>query len=177
MVKDSMQEKTREKAEKGIHDVFIISIIGKGVFALLEIVVGGILLFTNSITDFILQLVNNEIIEDPGDFFANWVQPLLHPTPEAQVFGGLYLLSHGIVKIFLVAGLLRKKLWSYPASIGVFTLFIIYQLFRYFFRTHSVWLLVITIADIAVIWLIYHEYREALKRDTISTNGPGTSET
>src|SRR5258708_1350876 len=132
-----MEEATRVKAEKGIHDVFLISIIAKGVVAVLETVLGAVLLFTNSIFDFITQLVNNELIEDPSDFFGSWVQPLLHPTHEAQVFGGLYLLSHGVVKLFLVIGLLRNKIWAYPASIAVFVLFIIYQLFRYFAKTHS----------------------------------------
>jgi uncharacterized membrane protein len=69
--------------------------------------------------------------------------------------------------MLLVAGLLRNRLWAYPASIGVFTIFIIYQLFRYFFRTHSPLLLGITVVDIIVIWLIYHEYRQVLKRASI----------
>ena len=158
-----MKEATRQKAEKGIYEAFVVSVIAKGVFALLETFLGIALLFTNSIVQYVVQLVNDELIEDPSDVLANWFQPILHPTPEAQVFGGLYLLSHGIVKLFLVVGLLKKKMWSYPASITVFTLFIIYQLFRYFFRTHSAWLLVLTVADIFVIWLIYHEYRRALK--------------
>jgi len=161
---------TRKRAEKGIHDAFLISIIAKGLFAVLQIVIGGILLFTNSITEIVVDLINNELLEDPTDFFASKVQSLLHPTPEAQLFGGLYLVSHGIVKIFLVVGLLRNKLWAYPASMGVFSLFIIYQLFRYFYRTHSVWLLVLTVIDIVVIWLIYHEYREILRLGQTQTN-------
>ncbi len=158
-----MKEITREKAEKGIYEVFLVSIIAKGGFALLETVLGLMLLFTSSVIDTIQQLIAEELIEDPSDMISHWVEPFLHPTPEAQLFGGLYLLSHGVVKLFLVGGLLLNRLWAYPASIGVFTLFILYQMERYFFKTHSVWLLVLTVADIVVIWLIYHEYRRMLK--------------
>jgi len=136
-----MNDAAKERAEKGIHDAFVVSIIAKGVFAILETVLGVALFFTNSITSLVVQLVNNELIEDPSDFLATWVHPFLHPTQSDLIFGGLYLVSHGVVKLFLVAGLLRNKIWAYPASMGVFALFIIYQLFRYFAKTHSVWLL------------------------------------
>jgi len=162
-----MKEVMREKTERGIHDVYLITIAGKGLFALLEVVLGAIFLFTNSITDLIIQLIDNEVIEDPTDFFSGHLQPLLHPTPEAQTFAGFYLLGHGVVKVFLILGLLRNKMWAYPASISVFSLFIMYQLFRYFFRTHSVWLLVITVLDVIAILLIYHEYRQALLKEDV----------
>jgi uncharacterized membrane protein len=162
-----MNEATKQKAEQGIHDAFVISVIAKGLFAFVQIVLGIMLLFIGQTTAIIDKLAQSELLEDPGDFLANWTQSILHPTQEAQVFGGLYLLSHGVVKILLVAGLLRNRLWAYPASMGVFTIFIIYQLFRYFFRTHSPWLLGITVVDIVIIWLIYHEYRQVLKRVTI----------
>jgi uncharacterized membrane protein len=51
-----------------------------------------------------------------------------------------------------------------------------YQLFRYFFKTHSGWLLVITVLDIVAIWLIYHEYKSTLRRATINTNGSSSGQ-
>jgi uncharacterized membrane protein len=171
-----MKDVMREKTERGIHDVYIVTVVGKGIVALLEVILGIMFLFTNSITQLIIDLINNEIIEDPSDFFAGHLQSLLHPTPQAQVFAGFYLLSHGVVKVFLVAALLRKKVWAYPASIAVFSLFIMYQLFRYFFKTHSGWLLVITVLDIVAIWLIYHEYKSTLRRATINTNGSSSGQ-
>ncbi len=152
----------REKREKGIHEVYMISIGLKGAFALLQIVLGLMLLYTKSVVEFILELVQNELIEDPNDFFATHFRSILNPSPEAQVFGGLYLLSHGAIKLVLIVGLLRNKLWAYPASLAVFALFILYQMIRYF-RTYSVWLLVLTVLDLIVMWLIWHEYRRALK--------------
>ena len=163
-----MNEEMGARTEKGIHSAFMISIAIKGIFAFLQTLLGLALLFTSSIVEIVVDLINNELIEDPSDVFAGWVQPLLSPSHDAQIFGGLYLVSHGIVKIFLVLGLLRNKLWAYPASIAVFMLFIMYQLFRYFAKTHSVWLLVITVVDVVVIWLIWHEYRQILRRDTVA---------
>ena len=76
----------------------------------------------------------------------------------AQQFAAFYLLSHGVVKTWLIVGLLREKLWYYPVAIVVFVGFVVYQVFR-FQVTHSSWLLVLTVVDIVVIWLTWHEYR------------------
>jgi uncharacterized membrane protein len=67
-------------------------------------------------------------------------------------------LSHGVVKLLLVVGLLRGKLWSYPASLVAMALFIAYQLYR-FSITHGLGLIALTVFDIAMIWLIWHEWR------------------
>ena len=158
------KERAKELGEKGIYDAFLISVIAKGVFAALETFLGVLLLFTGSVVQFVLELVQNELIEDPTDFFATHFKSLLNPSHDAQVFGGLYLLSHGVVKLFLVAGLLRKKLWAYPASLVVFALFIVYQLMRWL-DTHSVWLLVLTAIDAIVMWLIWHEYRRMMRAE------------
>ena len=155
-------EQKRERRERGIHDVYMFSIMLKGVGAALETVLGLMLLYTKSIVAFIMELINNELLDDPNDFLATHFRHALNPSPETQVFGGLYLLSHGAVKLFLVIGLLRNKLWAYPASLAVFSLFILYQMMR-FFRTHSGWLLLLTVVDLVVMWLIWHEYRRVQK--------------
>ena len=77
-------------------------------------------------------------------------------------FATFYLLSHGIVKLFLVAGLLRNKAWAYPASLAVLGLFIAYQLYRLTFA-FSIALVLLTVFDFVVIWLIWHEYRLVLR--------------
>ncbi|MGN6233880.1 MAG: DUF2127 domain-containing protein [Trinickia sp.] len=41
------------------------------------------------------------------------------------------MLGHGAIKLRLIAGLLRERLWFYPAAISIFGLFIAYQLYRY----------------------------------------------
>jgi uncharacterized membrane protein len=57
-----------------------------------------------------------------------------------------------------VAGLLLKLRWAYPAAIVAFTLFVVYQLYRYS-HTHSTALLALSALDAAVIALTWLEYR------------------
>ena len=54
-----------------------------------------------------------------------------------QHFVAFYLLSHGAVKLWVIIGLMRERLWYYPVALVLFTLFIIYQIHRYML-THSV---------------------------------------
>lgn len=147
--------------ERRIHEIFEISILLKGAHALIECV-GGILLVlvsTKAITDFVGWATQYELLEDPRDLIATrlleWAQGF---SIETQHFYAFYLLSHGAVKLLLVIGLLREKLWAYPASLIVLGLFIAYQIYRYSF-THSPALIVLSIFDIFVLILVWHEYR------------------
>jgi uncharacterized membrane protein len=88
----------------------------------------------------------------------------------SQHFYAFYLLSHGLVKVALVIGLLRNKLWAYPASLVVLSLFIVYQVYRYSY-THSMGLIVLTVFDVFVMFLIWHEYR-LVSRKTSSGSSP-----
>jgi len=158
------------KNEKRIHELFEISVMLKGAGAALESLVGILLLFVNvgAILD---TLVANELIDDPNDFIATHVQSFAaHLTTQTQLFSALYLLSHGLVKIVLVWGLLTKRLWAYPASIVVLALFILYQVVKWL-QTHSIMLALLTIFDLALIWLIWHEYRlyKKMQRDALAS--------
>ena len=80
------KETRKELKEKGIHKVFIISIAVKAVFATLEVVLGLLLLFTGSVVQIVLALLENELIDDPNDFFgtlgkANQQQTIVHRMP------------------------------------------------------------------------------------------------
>jgi uncharacterized membrane protein len=145
--------------EKTIHRVFRVSVWLKALNALLEIVGGTLLLFTDKLANIISILTQRELIEDPHDFFATIIQHSLpYLTEYAYVFAALYLLSHGLVKAILSFGLLRAKLWAYPTAIIFFVLFIIYQCYRYTY-THSAFLIVLTVFDLAVVFLTWHEYQ------------------
>ena len=108
-------------------------------------------------------LTLGELGEDPHDLFSNYLlKTATNLSISTQHFVAFYLFSHGIVKLFVIIGLLRKKYWAYPASIAVFSGFIVYQLYRYS-HTHSFWLLVFTVFDIIVIYLTIHEWRTSKK--------------
>jgi uncharacterized membrane protein len=65
---------------------------------------------------------------------------------------------HGVVKVGLVVGLLRRHLWAYPTAMVAFAVFLAYQIYRYL-HTGSVWLLVLSILDVLVICLTAAEYK------------------
>ena len=158
-----MTQHLTTKKEHSLHQIFEVGVVLKGINAVVEIGLGVLLLFVN--VGAILQtLVENEIVEDPQGFLARHSSLITGAiSPHAQYVSALYLLSHGIIKVVLVWGLLRDKLWAYPASLAVLALFVAYQTIT-FTRTHSIALLLLTIFDLTLIWLIWHEYRRHAKK-------------
>jgi len=147
--------------ERRIHQIFEVSLLLKGAHALIECVGGLVLAFvsTDTIVSWVKTMTQEELIEDPQDFIASHLMNLAASfSVSSQHFYAFYLLSHGLVKVALVIGLLRNKLWAYPASLVVLSLFIVYQVYRYSY-THSVGLIVLTVFDVFVMFLIWHEYR------------------
>jgi uncharacterized membrane protein len=147
--------------ERRIHQIFQISVLLKGAHALVECIGGLVLAFvsTSAITRLVNALTQEELIEDPNDFIAAHLLRLAQNfTVSTQRFYAFYLLSHGVIKVFLVIGLLRNKLWAYPVSLVVLGLFIVYQLYRFSY-THGFGLIVLTVFDVFVVGLIWHEYR------------------
>lgn len=147
--------------EKNIHLAFDVSLWLKGAFALGEIVAGAATHFVSKafLLALVVQATKGEFAEDPHDVVANF---LLHTAQNlsvgSQEFAAIYLVAHGAIKLWLIIGLLREKLWYYPVAMGVFGLFIVYQFYRYS-HTHSVWLLFLSVLDAVVIALTWHEYR------------------
>lgn len=147
--------------EHRVHKIFQIGVLLKGAHALTECA-GSIalaLVSTNTIRAFVNWLTQEELIENPHDFIASHLSTFAQNfSIETKHFYAFYLLGHGVVKLALVIGLLKGKLWSYPASLIVLGLFIVYQLYRFSY-THGAGLIVLTILDVVVMGLIWHEYR------------------
>lgn len=149
------------KSDKTVHILFDISLIGKAVDGVLEII-GAIVLYLVSpeqINGMMRILMQHELSEDPHDRLA---MLLLHAaqqlSSDTQVFAASFLLWHGVVKVGLVWALFLRHLRAYPVAIVAFALFLFYQLYRYT-HTHSVWLLALSILDLFVIVLTWLEYK------------------
>ncbi len=140
---------------------FRIGLLLKALDGLIE-TLGGILLLIISpaqINHWAERLTNGELSQDPHDFIANHVLRTAHNlTGSALIFGAIYLLSHGIVKLVLVFEVWRDHLWAYLALIGVTALFVIYQLYRIVDK-FSLGLTLLTILDLIIIYLTTVEYR------------------
>ena len=142
-------------SERTLHLVFAVSLWVKAFFALIEII-GGIAAWMVS-REFLLQLVisltREELAEDPRDIIANYLRHTARNLSiGAKTFAAIYLLTHGLIKLWLVTGLLLERFLYYPATIAVFMTFVIYQLYR-FTLCHSALLLAITALDILIITL------------------------
>lgn len=149
-----------KKQESELHWFFEVSVFLKGLHAILEIAGGFLILLVsqNFITQILVYLSQENITDNGQDFLANHLMNFVQNfSVGTQHFVAFYLLSHGIVKLFLVYGLLKEKLWSFPLAIFVFSFFAFYQVERYFF-THSLTLLFLTILDLLVISLTLHEW-------------------
>lgn len=164
--------------EKSIHRIFEISVALKGLHAIFEIVGGVVLYFisTQAILEWVSIFTQDELTEDPHAFISGYLlSAAQHLTLASKTFAVIYLISHGLIKAALVIGLLRNKYWAYPASLVVLMLYVIYQTYR-FAVTLSVGMAILTIFDLVVIWLIWHEYqivkgvRDALRAGQGITN-------
>lgn len=140
---------------------FYISIVLKGLDSLLEIA-GGVtlLLISPDLVNRLAQaLTQHELSTDPHDYVANHILHAAHHfTAGGRYFGAAYLLSHGVVKIFLIYALFKEKLWAYPWMMAVIGAFIIYQIYRLSYA-FSLGLLLLTIFDAFIIVLTWLEYK------------------
>ena len=149
---------TAEKSEKkAIDSLFGLGLVIKGLGGLAETLTGVASLFltTNEVLHATQMLVQGKLAADPDDSLANYALDLAARfTPGAtNWFLFAYLVGHGLINLFLVGALLRKKLWAYPLSLAVFGLFVAYEAWQ-LLATHSPLLAAFTAFDLVVIWLI-----------------------
>ncbi len=159
--------------EKYLKTFFDVGILIKGIDGVLQ-TAAGIALYlmgTAGIHQLLAWLVQKEILEDPGDYIANYLLRLGSFSPATGKFAALFLLSHGTIKILLAWSLIKNRLWAYPLGILIFSGFGFYQLYLYT-RSGSGFLLLLTLFDAIVVWLTWHEYRLSKRAldETANTN-------
>jgi uncharacterized membrane protein len=132
----------------------------KGFDGILECI-GGVLIWfikPNSMNAIVRFAALHDL---PGKYDEMLVAQLLHTTEMlangGKTFASVYLITHGLSKVILVIALWMNKLWAYPLTMFVFAVFCVYQMHRYT-RTHSIWLIVLTIFDLFLIYLTWREY-------------------
>lgn len=160
-----------DTTEKRLHWVFETSLWIKALFALSEILAGlaAYLVPKQVFLSIVLRITGNEITEDPHDVVAGFLlHAVQHLSVGSKEFAAVYLLAHGVIKLWLIVGLMRERLWYFPVSMVAFGLFIVYQLYRYTY-THSIWLLLLSVLDLGVIALTWHEYRYLQRRMPMRT--------
>lgn len=139
---------------------FEIAIVLKALDGLLE-VIGGVALLAVSPTalhSLAVWATRAQLARHPHDGLSlgllRWTADLGH----TRTFGAIYLLSHGVVKIVLVAALLLKQRWAYPGMLVFLVGFIVYQCDRMTYRP-SVGLALLTVFDVFVVGLTWREWK------------------
>ncbi len=150
-----------------LHDAFEIGIVAKALFALTETLSGIALIFVQA--DWVHRtaswLTASELSEDPGDFIGRWIIAVAQSfSVSTQHFWSAYLVGHGLIKLAVVGALIAGFRWAYPLSIVVLMGFILWQMQKWA-ATGSVLMLGLSVFDVIVIWLIWHEWRSLPKPD------------
>lgn len=144
-----------------LHRLFGLGVALKGLDGVLELLGGLTFLVVDprTLSALVRFLTAHELSEDPSDLVANALRHAVgHLSADTSLFAGAYLAGHGLVKVLLVAGLLRGRLWAYPTALWFMAAFVAYQGYR-FTLGHSLALLALTLVDAVVMWLIWREYR------------------
>ncbi len=105
------------KDSTAAHKLFSIVVALKGLMGVFELVSGSALslLGNGTILSWIDWATQGELVADPHDWLAtllrHWAESFNH---DAQMFAGVYLLAHGVVKIVLAVSLLLERKWAFP---------------------------------------------------------------
>ena len=145
-----------------LHTFFEAGVIVKAIDSIGEITL-GILFFTVSsqtVNGVISFIFGDELTEQPRDLI--W-RILLHNfngiSPSSQSFWAILFVTHGVIKIILLFGLIKKKLWIYLFAAFAFGGFVVYQTFHIIFSSSSLVLALLTLVDAAFTVLIIYEYQ------------------
>jgi uncharacterized membrane protein len=144
-----------------LHTLFLVSVWIKGIAGLVETVAGTLCFFVTPgiLKSFVVLLTAPELSEDPDDWIATTLSHAVqHISADSMLFAAAYLIVHGLIKLVLVESLLLGTLWAYPLSLWFLATFVVYQCYRYL-HTHSISLVLLTVLDLAVVFLIWREYQ------------------
>ena len=141
--------------------IFEGGILIKGATGVLEFLGGLALLFVSPtvIHSFLVLITQREITEDPHDRLSNL---LLHSTQHisagSRAFIIVYLWLHAVIKIIAVIGIMKNQLWAYPFSLITLGVLMLYQVYTILFVRPTIGMILLTIFDVAILWLIWREY-------------------
>jgi uncharacterized membrane protein len=156
-----MEHPLSPRRELQLRRVFQIALVLKAAHSVFEIVGGAMLYLTSpqAIVALATMLTEAELIEDPDDRIANYVLGAADKLSAGDLrSAALFLFSHGTVKLFLVGAVMLGYAWAYPAFMIALTGLILYQTYQ-LIHGLSIALLALTILDLVVLWLTWHEYR------------------
>ena len=152
--------------------IYRIGVAIKGIDGLLELVAGLFLLFSPHLLHQFLQgivgkaeLHHTHTTHLVATYIAHIDADLAR---SGLTFLIIFLIGHGIVKLALVYCLLRRILWAYPYALGVLGFFLLYQLYALIINPLSVGMWIFTALDIAIIYLVWGEWKDLKEKKSAS---------
>ena len=142
---------------------FTVGIVLKGIDGLIELLVGFLFIFLDpeKLHTLVVLATHRELSEDPHDFLANLLVNSSHFVSNGgRIFLIIYLWIHAVVKLVAVIGILKNKLWAYPFSLISLSVLTLYQFYEIIFVSVSLGMVLLTVFDIVIIWLIFREYKK-----------------
>ncbi|HEX3099968.1 MAG TPA: DUF2127 domain-containing protein [Patescibacteria group bacterium] len=139
--------------QKHWHTLFEASVVIKAINGTWETISGFALLFISN------GFINKAL--------ASHQTITSHISSGTKDFAGLYILSHGLINIFLAYHLYRNRLWAFWVSMGFFSGSILYLIYRATSQP-SLLLFTLIIFDTFFVFLTWHEfqYRKELVAQT-----------
>jgi uncharacterized membrane protein len=145
-----MEKEPDPKLEKVLHSAFFATVALNGLIAIADTCAGLFFLFERQIAGFLFSY------HYP---FANIIRAaILTLMAQSQTMGIVYFFSHGVVKLFLVWGLLTNRLWAYPLAIVFLAGFSCYQVYDLFIK-FSWFTVLLLVVNVTTIFFIAREYR------------------
>jgi uncharacterized membrane protein len=141
--------------------LFRIALLVKAIDGAVELIAAVVLLLVSGATGHRLidDVLSRDLLGPPdGSLARHFVAGTAEFASGNRTFAVVYLGLHGVVKLALVAALLRKWMPAYPVAVVVLGLFVIYEIYRAT-QTGSVLLPVLAAVDVAIIVMIVREYR------------------
>jgi uncharacterized membrane protein len=141
--------------------LFRIALLVKAIDGAVELIAAVVLLLVSGATvhRLIDDVLSRDLLGPPdGSLARHFVAGTAEFASGNRTFAVVYLGLHGVVKLALVAALLRKWMPAYPVAVVVLGLFVIYEIYRAT-QTGSVLLPVLAAVDVAIIVMIVREYR------------------
>jgi uncharacterized membrane protein len=151
-----------QKDKSFVHRAFWLSLFLKGMDGALQLL-GGIvvILFEPGTLGKVYRYLTRFLLgKSSHNAEADFIRDAAHSFHiSIEVLVCIYLLSHGIIKVLLVYGLLKEKLWVFPAALVGFGFFLALEIYR--IGEHFYWaILILMCIDVFVVSMVILEWKK-----------------
>ena len=145
-----------------VHKAFWLSLVVKGIDGALQLVGGiAVLVVEPGTLGRLYRYLTRHLLGSTGDSpeidFIREAAKQFSMRNESLV--AIYLLFHGVIKVLLVYGLLKERLWVFPAAFVGFGLFLALEIYRLTQQFH-IGIVVLMCVDCFVITMVWLEYKK-----------------